>query len=96
MCNSLFAHKRASVGWFSRRIFTVNIVQCFMHRSPNKHLSPLKYMRSETKFHANFLDQIAKAKTSPFNEICWEIHVEQHDKIKYVFLNKQSVSKELF
>ena len=71
------------------------IVQCIMHRSPNKHLSPLKDIRSETKFDANVLDQIVKAKSSLFNEICREIHVERHDEIKYVFLNKRSVSKEL-
>ena len=34
------------------------IVQCIMHRSPNKHLSPLKDIRSETKFDADVLDQI--------------------------------------
>ena len=63
--------------------------------SPNKHLSPLKDIRSETKFDANVLDQIVKAKTSLCNEICREIHVERHDEIKCVFLNKRNVTKEL-
>ena len=56
-----------------------------LHRSSNKHLSPLKDIRSETKFDADVLDQIVKAKTSLCNEIYREIHVERHDEIKYVF-----------
>ena len=70
-------------------------VQCIMHRSPNKHLSPLKDIRSETKFDADFLDQIVKAKTSLCNEICREVNFERHDEIKYIFLNKRNVSNEL-
>jgi hypothetical protein len=66
-----------------------------MHRSPNKHLSPLKDIRSVTKFNADVLDQIVKAKTSLCNEICREVNVEQHDEIQYVFLNKRNVSNEL-
>ena len=57
------------------------IVQCIMHRSPDKHLSPLKDIRSETKFDADVLDQIVKAKTSLCNEIYREINVERHDEI---------------
>ena len=56
-----------------------------MHLSPNKYLSPLKDIRSGTKFDAYVLDQIVRAKTSICNEIYREIHVERHDEIKYVF-----------
>ena len=66
----------------------VYIVQCNMHRFPNKHVSPLKDITNEMKFDANVLIQIVKAKTSLFNKICREIHVERHNEIKYVFLNK--------
>ena len=82
MCNSLFADKGASVAWFSKRTYTVCIVQCIMHRTPTKHLSPLRDIRNEKRFDADVLDQIVKAKTSFFNKICREIHIERHDKIK--------------
>ena len=46
------------------------------------------------EFDFKIYEQIVKTKNNIFDEICREIHVEKHQEIRSVFLNKRNVSKE--
>ena len=65
-----------------------------MHRPTNRLLSPLKDFQSGAQFDFKVFDQIIKTKDSIFDEICRDIHVEKHEEIRSVFLNKRTVSKD--
>ena len=62
--------------------------------STNGLLSPLKDFQIETEVDFKKYDQIVKTKDKIFDEICREIHVQKHQEIRSVFLNKRNVPKE--
>ena len=65
-----------------------------MQRPANRLLSPLKDFQSGAQFDFKVFDQIVETKDKIFDEICRDIHVEKHEEIRSVFLNKRTVSKD--
>ena len=64
--------------------------------STNGLLSPLKDFQSGIEVDFKKYDQIVKTKDKIFDEICREIHihVQKHQEIRSVLLNKRNVPKE--
>ena len=88
---SCFVHR------YTHGLYTVYNLLCTMQRSTssNRLLSPLKHFQlMGSEFVFKIYEQIVKTKNNIFDEICREIHVEKHQEIRSVFLNKRNVSKE--